>query len=62
MHIALLVEKTIGRIACQSDILLNSMLLVGRQVVVNAVGLCEIILRNDILPRLLRRMVCQIEI
>ena len=62
MHTALLVEKAIGGVACQSYILLNGVLLVGGQVIVNAIGLCEIVLSDDVLPRLLRRTVSQIEI
>ena len=57
MHTALLVEETIGGVAGQSDILLNGMLLVGGQVLVNAIRLCEIILCDDVLPRLFRRTV-----
>ena len=59
---ALLVEEAIGGIACQPYILLNGMLLVIRQVVVNTVGCSEVILCNDILPRLFRRTVGKVEV
>ena len=53
----LLVEEAIGGVACQPYILLNGMLLVVWEVIVNTVGRGEIILCDDILPRLFRRPV-----
>ena len=57
MHTALLVEEAISGVAGQSDILLNGVLLVGGQVIVNAIRLREIIFCDDVLPRLFRRTV-----
>ena len=62
MKASFLVEEAIGGVACQSYILLNGMLLVIRQVVVNTVGCSEVILCNDILPRLFRRLVGKVEL
>jgi len=62
MHTALLVEEAISGVAGQSDILLNGMLLLGWKIVVNAIRLREIVLGDDVLPRLFRRTVGQVEI
>ena len=62
MHTALLVEEAIGRVACQSNILLDGMLLVRWQIVVNAIRLCEIVLGDDVLPLLFRRTVGKVEV
>lgn len=50
MDTALFVEKAIGWIACQSNILLNSVLLVVRQVIVNTIEFGEVILCDDVFP------------
>lgn len=62
MNATLFVEKTIGWIACQPNILLNGMLLVIWKVIVNTIGLRKIVLCDDVFPRLLWRTVRQIEI
>ena len=62
MNATLLVEEAIGRIARQSNILLNGVLLVIRKVVVNTIGRGEVILCDDILPRLFWRPVGKVDI
>ena len=62
MNATLLVEEAVGGVACQTYILLYGMLLVARQVVVNTVGRGEVILCDDVLPRLFRRPVGKVEV
>ena len=59
VDIALLVDELVGGVAVDADVVLDGGLLVFRQVVVHAVGTRQVVLLDDISPRLVAAAVSQ---
>ena len=62
VDVAILVDELVGGVAVDAYVVLDGTLLVFGQVVVYAVGACQVVLLDDILPRLVAAAVGQVEI